>query len=52
MNSYLVEYVTKNGFKSEVIVAAASRVCAYEVFESLGFEDVVSAEVTPVYFDR
>lgn len=44
MNQYRIEYVCSDGYEDEVIVYAANRLMAFEVFEELGIEDVVSAD--------
>ena len=44
MNEYRIEYVWSDGYEDEVIVCAANRLMAFEVFEEFGIEDVVRAE--------
>ena len=43
MKTWKITYKTKDGFISEVEVNAVNRVMAYEVFDSMGFENVIDA---------
>ena len=44
MNEYRIVFQYKSGHKDEIIIDAANRIMAFEIFESLGFEDVVSVD--------
>lgn len=44
MNQYIIVYQTSDGYESEVIVSAANRIAAFEVFNELGYENVVNAD--------
>ena len=43
MKTWKITYKTKDGFIGEVEVNAVNRVMAYEVFDSMGFENVIDA---------
>ena len=45
MNEYKVVYQCSDGYEGEEIVMAANRMMAFEVFEGLGIEDVINADV-------
>lgn len=44
MNQYRIAYQTSDGYEDEVIISAANRIAAFEVFNELGYENVVNAD--------
>ena len=45
MKNYQIKYTTDNGFADTVIVAAANTFMAWDMFDALGIENVVSADI-------
>lgn len=52
MDKYRIEYECSDGYVDEVIVYAANRIMALEVFADFGFEDVVAADCFRVLEDE
>ena len=44
MNEYRVVYKCSDGYKDEVIICAANRIMALEIFKEFEFEGVVAAD--------
>ena len=52
MNKYKIIYKCSDGYEGEEIVMAVNRIMAFEVFQELGIEDVVSADCFRVLDDE
>ena len=52
MYQYKIVYQCSNGYEGEEIVYAANRIVAFDMFNNLGYEDVVSADCFRVIDDE
>ena len=48
MNEYLVSYDCAEGYRCSVIVLAANRIMALEIFADLGIEDATDVECSRI----
>ena len=48
MKNYQIKYTTDNGFTDTVIVAAANTIMAWDMFDALDIENIVSADIIEV----
>lgn len=51
MNAYVVEYETGTGFRSQVLISAFSKQHALDTFQSLNYQNVITAKVKAVYLE-
>ena len=48
MNTYVIIFQCSNGYEGIEYIDAANRIAAFEVFNGLGYEDVINADCVRV----